>query len=88
MSRPQNAGYDDSLAGCLRVTGGNLNPEKCNWTPIGFYWDDEGQWHYHTNINSLVLIPNATGAMQVIDRLSPSQATTVVRVGYRLPTVI
>jgi len=66
--------------GCLRVTGGNLNPDKCNWTPIGFYWDDDGQWHYRTNINSTVLIPDETGAMQAIEQLSPSQATTVVGV--------
>jgi hypothetical protein len=57
-----------------------LNLEKCNWTPIGFYWDDKGQWHYRTNINSLVLIPDATRVTQAIDRLSPSQATTVVGV--------
>jgi hypothetical protein len=57
-----------------------LNPEKCNWTPIGFYWDEKGMWHYRTNIASLVLIPDATGAMQAIERLNPSQATTVVGV--------
>jgi hypothetical protein len=66
--------------GCLQVTGRNLNPEKCNWTPIGFYWDDEGRWHYRTNIASVVLIPDATGAMQAIERFKPSQATTVVGV--------
>jgi hypothetical protein len=66
--------------GCLQVTGRNLNLEKCIWTPIGFYWDDEGRWHYRTNIASLVLIPDATGAMQAIERLKPSQATTVVGV--------
>jgi hypothetical protein len=37
-------------------------------------------WHYHTNIASLVLIPDATGAMQAIERLKPSQATMVVGV--------
>jgi hypothetical protein len=63
--------------GCLQVTGRN---EKCNGTPIGIYWDDEGRWHYRTNIASLVLIPDATGAMQAIERLKPSQATTVVGV--------
>jgi hypothetical protein len=57
-----------------------LNPEKCNWTPIGFYWDEEGMWHYRTNIASSVLIPDAAGAMQAIERLNPSQATTVVGV--------
>jgi hypothetical protein len=57
-----------------------LNPEKCNWTPIGFYWDEKGMWHYRTNIASLVLIPDATGAMQALERLNPSQATTVVGV--------
>jgi hypothetical protein len=66
--------------GCLQVTGRNLNPEKCNWTPISFYWDDKGRWHYRTNILSAVLIPDATGAMQAIERLKPSQATTVVGV--------
>jgi hypothetical protein len=66
--------------GCLRVTGRNLNPEKCNWTPIGFYWYDKGMWHYCTYIASSVLLPDATGAMQAIERLKPSQATTVVGV--------
>jgi hypothetical protein len=66
--------------GCLRVTGGNLNPEKCNWTPIGFYWDEDGQWYYRTNIVSAVLIPDETGEMQEIEKLGPSQATTVVGV--------
>jgi hypothetical protein len=66
--------------GCLRVTGGNLNPEKCNWTPIGFYWDSDGQWHYRTNIVSSVCIPDETGVMQEIEMLGPSQATRVVGV--------
>jgi hypothetical protein len=66
--------------GCLRVTGGNLNPDKCNWTLIGFYWDDDGQWHYRTNFASSVYIPDDTGEMQSIERLSPSQATTAVGV--------
>jgi hypothetical protein len=37
-------------------------------------------WHYRTNIASSVLIPDATGAMQALERLNPSQATTVVGV--------
>jgi hypothetical protein len=27
--------------GCLLVTGGDLNPDKCSLTPIGFLW---GWW--------------------------------------------
>jgi hypothetical protein len=25
---------------------------KCNGTMIGFYWDDNGQWHYQTDIDA------------------------------------
>jgi hypothetical protein len=66
--------------GILRVTGGDLNPDKCNWTPIGFYWDDDGQWHYRTNVFPSIRIPDNTGVIQAIDKLSPSQATTAVGV--------
>jgi hypothetical protein len=64
----------------LRVTGGNLNPDKCNWMPIGFYWDENRQWHYWTHIASLAFIPDGNGVMQVIEKFSPSQATIVVGV--------
>lgn len=70
----------DHWRGCLRVTGGNLNPEKCNCTLIGFYWDEDGQWHYRTDINATITIPDETGSRQPIELLGPSEATTVVGV--------
>jgi hypothetical protein len=67
--------------GCLLVTGGDLNPEKCCWTPIGFHWDDDdGQWHYHSDVAMSIRIPNSSGHLQVLKRLSPSASTTVVGV--------
>jgi hypothetical protein len=66
--------------GCLRVTGVNLNPEKCNWMPIGFYWDENGKWHYQTQVASSLFIPDNNGVTQVLEKLSPSQATLVVGV--------
>ena len=66
--------------GCLRVTGGNLNPDKCNGTMIGFYWDEDGQWHYRNDIEATITIPDSEGTMQAIEMLGPSNATTVVGV--------
>jgi hypothetical protein len=66
--------------GCLLVTGGDLNPEKCCWTPIGFRRDDDGQWHYRTNVTMSIRIPNSSGHLQALNRLSPSASTTVVGV--------
>jgi hypothetical protein len=66
--------------GCLQVTGGNLNPEKGNWILIGFFWDDNGQYHYRMDIASNLWIPNASGRMQAIERLGLSNATQVVGV--------
>lgn len=48
--------------------------------PIGFYWDKNGQLHYWTHIASSVFIPDRNGIMQMIENLSPSQATMVVGV--------
>jgi hypothetical protein len=67
--------------GCLRVTGGNLNPDKCNGTMIGFYWDEDGQWHYRNDIEATITIPNLEGTMQAIEMLGPSNATTSSRSG-------
>jgi hypothetical protein len=66
--------------GSLRVTGGDLNPDKCNWSPIGFFWDEDGQWHYQRNIISTIQIPDLVGIMQILEKLGPSQATTVIGV--------
>jgi hypothetical protein len=66
--------------GCLQVTGGDVNLDKCNWMPIGFYWDENAQWYYWTHVTSSVLIPDGNGVMQVLEKLSPSQATMVVGV--------
>jgi hypothetical protein len=66
--------------GCLLVTGGDLNPDKCCWTPICFYWDADGQWHYHLDIGVSVRIPNSSGVIQALEHLTPSAATTVVGV--------
>jgi hypothetical protein len=66
--------------GCLLVTGGDLNPEKCCWTPIGFRWDDDGQWHYFTDVAMSIHIPNSSGHLQALKRLSPLALTTVVGV--------
>jgi hypothetical protein len=66
--------------GPLHVTGGDLNLYKCNWTRIGFYWDEDGQWHYQTNIISTIQIPDLAGIMQILEKLGPSQATTLVGV--------
>jgi hypothetical protein len=66
--------------GCLLVTGGDLNPDKCCWTPIGFYWDADGQWHYRLDIGVSVGIPNSSGVIQALERLTPSASTTVVGV--------
>jgi hypothetical protein len=63
--------------GCLQVTGGNLSPDKCNGTMIGFYWDEDGQWHYRNDIEATITIPNSKGTMQAIEMLGPSNATTV-----------
>jgi hypothetical protein len=64
--------------GCLLVTGGDLNPDKCSWTPIGFCWDDEGQWHYRNDIAMSIRIPNSSGHLQALERLSPLASMTVV----------
>ncbi len=64
--------------GCLLVTGGDLNPEKCCWTPIGFRLDDDGQWHYRTDVAMSIRIPNSSGHLQALKQLSPSASTTVV----------
>jgi hypothetical protein len=66
--------------GCLLVTGGDLNPEKCCWIPIGFCWDDDGQWHYHNDVTMSICIPNSSDHLQALKRLSPSASTTVVGV--------
>jgi hypothetical protein len=66
--------------GCLLVTGGDLNPDKCCWTPIEFYWDANGQWHYCLDIGVSIHIPNFSGVKQALERLTPSAATTVVGV--------
>jgi hypothetical protein len=66
--------------GCLLATEGNLNPDKCNGTIIGFYWDEDGQWHYQTNINAEITIPDSDGAVQAINNNGPSDATMVVGV--------
>jgi hypothetical protein len=47
---------------------------------IGFYWDEDGQWHYRNNIDVAITIPNSEGTMQAIEMLGPSNATTVVGV--------
>jgi hypothetical protein len=64
--------------GFLLVTGGDLNPEKCCWTPIGFCWDDDGQWHYHNDVATSIRIPNSSGHLQALKPLSPLASTTVV----------
>jgi hypothetical protein len=66
--------------GCLLVTGGDLNPDKCCWTPIGFYWDADGQWHYRLDIGMSVCIPNSSGVIQALEHLTPLVATTDVGV--------
>jgi hypothetical protein len=66
--------------GCLLVTGGDLNPDKCCWTPIGFYWDTDGQWHYRLDIGVSVRIPNSSRVIQALEHLTPLAATTVVGV--------
>jgi hypothetical protein len=63
---------------CLLVTGGDLNPDKCCWTPIGFYWDDDGQWHYCTDIAVSICIPDSSGEMQLLQHLLPAESTMVV----------
>jgi hypothetical protein len=66
--------------GCLLVTGGDLNPDKCSWTPIGFYWDADGQWHYRLDICVSIRIPNSSGVLQAFECLAPSASTTIVGV--------
>jgi hypothetical protein len=60
--------------------GGNLNPDKCNGTMIGFYWDEDRQWHYRNDIEATITIPDSEGTMQAIEMLGPSNATMVVGV--------
>jgi hypothetical protein len=64
--------------GCLLVTGGDLNPDKCSWTPIGFYWDADGQWHYHLDIFVSIHILNSLGVLQALKGLALLTSTTVV----------
>jgi hypothetical protein len=66
--------------GCLLVTGGDLNLDKCCWTPIGFYWDADGQWHYCLDIGVSVRILNSSGVLQALEHLTPVAATTIVGV--------
>jgi hypothetical protein len=56
--------------GCLFVTRGDLNPDKCSWTPIAFYWDANGQWHYCVDICVSIHIPNSLGVLQTLERLA------------------
>jgi hypothetical protein len=55
-----------------------LNPDKCSWTPIGFYWDANGQWHYHLDIFVSICIPNSLGVLQALECLATSELTTIV----------
>jgi hypothetical protein len=66
--------------GCLFVTRGDLNPDKCSWTPIDFYWDADGQWHYHLGICVSICIPNSLGVLQALECLAPSASITIVGV--------
>lgn len=45
-----------------------------------FFWDDNGQYHYQMDIASNLQIPDASGRMQAIARLGPSNAMKVVGV--------
>jgi hypothetical protein len=65
---------------CLLVTGRDLNPDKCSWTPIGLYWDTDGQWHYCLDISVSIRIPNSSGELQALKHLAPLVSTTVVGV--------
>jgi hypothetical protein len=66
--------------GCLFVTRGDLNPDKCSWTPIGFFWDANGQWHYHLGICVSICIPNSLGVLQALECLALSASITIVGV--------
>jgi hypothetical protein len=57
-----------------------LNPDKCSWTPIGFYWDADGQWHYRLDICVSIHIPNSSGVLQALECPAPSASTTIVGV--------
>jgi hypothetical protein len=64
--------------GCLSITGSDLNLDKCCWTPISFYWDNNGQWHYCTDIAVSIHIPDYSSEMQFLQRLLPAESTMVV----------
>jgi hypothetical protein len=66
--------------GCLLVTSGDLNLDKCSWTPIGFCWDDDGWWHYHNDIATSIHISNSSGHLHALEQLSPLALMTVVGV--------
>jgi hypothetical protein len=57
-----------------------LNPDKCSWTPIGFYWYANGQWHYHLDIFVSTCIPNSSSVLQALECLAPVVLITIVGV--------
>jgi hypothetical protein len=68
--------------GCLLVTGGELNPDKCSWTPIGFYWDTDA-WAMALLLDifvSICIIPNSLCVLQALKWLALLASTTIVGV--------
>jgi hypothetical protein len=45
---------------------------------IGFYWDNDGQWHYCTDIAVSICIPDSSGEMQLLQCLLPAESRMVV----------
>lgn len=70
--------------GGTRTTGAALGPSKCSWGIIAFGWDSSGQWHYRTNLDINLQIPDTNGTLTTIRRLEPSEAITVVGVEQAL----
>jgi hypothetical protein len=71
----------DTWEGCLRASGGAIEPAKTFWYGIGFEWH-KGNWKYIPEVDETLRVRNPAGELTILEQVNVTEARRTL--GVRL----